>query len=186
MFKKRIAFFSIVIVIGIMFIWRLNGINSIAKSNNNTQVANLDTANDKYSNDYYEFKKDFNWKIQEGEESTNTTYIESDNQIIGTITVYPKCEYINSISAIVSNIYGTHSYLKEELFQEESKSYAVYCVRVGYEKTPSEEISGEKSVNDELHYIYVDGNNTVIDFYADYPLVDENIKMAMRSLVVKN
>ena len=186
MLRKRILFLSIVIIAGIIFVWRLNGTNSIAKSNSSAQVASLDTANDKYSNDYYEIKKDSNWKIQEGEEYTNTTYIESDNQIVGTITVYPKCEYANSISAIVSNIYRIHSYLKEELFQEESNSDAVYCVRVGYEKTPSEEISGEKSTNDELHYIYVDENNTVIDFYSDYPLVDENIKMAMRSLVVKN
>jgi Zn ribbon nucleic-acid-binding protein len=180
--RNKFKMIEVLLVICILTI--LSGCNNnqslLDVTTDKVSSSSSENLSDKYSTDYYEIEKDSNWKIQMVDEYT--VYIESDNEIVGNITVYPQCEYTDSINAIISNIYGMHSYLKEEFAQEENNSNAVYCVVVGYQKSASEELSDKESANEELHYIYINKNKTIIDFYAEYPLVDENIRIAMRNL----
>lgn len=74
-----------------------------------------------------------------------------------------------------------HAYLKEELYDTE----ATYAMIVGYEKSAAEELSNKMQKSDEIHYIYINENSTMIDFCVDDSLADENVRMIMNSLKLK-
>lgn len=74
-----------------------------------------------------------------------------------------------------------HAYLKEELYDTE----ATHAMIVGYEKSAAEELSNKMQKSDEIHYIYINENSTMIDFCVDDSLADENVRMIMNSLKLK-
>lgn len=135
-----------------------------------------------YSTDYYEISYSEKWKFEAYDKLiTNVSY---DGEFIGDITVYPQSAYADSLSYIISNIYGTHAYLKEDLSIEDDSSDLTYCIVVGYEQSAADELKDAEEDSDEIHYLYVEQDNTVIDLCVPCSL-EEKIQEIVYDLKVR-
>lgn len=148
------------------------------------KISVLDKEVSSYSNPYYEVLQPEAWNFVTIRE-TNTIVNRGEEQI-GTITVYPESEFGYSSSAIVSNIYGMHAYLKEELTSFKKIPDLEYCIVVGYEASVARQLNNELLISDELHYIFISEDSTIVDFEVAYSMADEEVIKVMESLRVKS
>lgn len=134
-----------------------------------------------YSTPYYEvfFPGTWNYEIAG---DVDTTIVSINEEKAGMITVYPQSSFGDSVSSIVANIYGMHAYLKEEFLVKNNISDLKYCIVVGYEASAAQQINGELVEPDELHYIYISDDKTIIDFWIEYSLTNDEVIDVMESI----
>lgn len=174
--RKTLFLVSIALITILILIYR--SIGFILPDDSEESYADYLNTVDKYLTKYYEVPQLDNWCFEAYDEYI--TNVSIDGETVGNIIVYPNNKY-GSESSIISNIYGMHAYLKEELYNTE----ATYAMIVGYEKSAAEEMSNKMQKSDEIHYIYINKNSTMIDFCVDDSLADENVRMIMNSLKLK-
>lgn len=133
-----------------------------------------------YSNSYYEILQPEAWNFTDVGETI--TIVSRGKEQVGTIIVYPESEFGYSSSSIVSNIYGMHAYLKEEQTSFKKIPDFKYCIVVGYEASVAQQLSNESPVSDELHYIFIAEDGTIVDFGVVYSMADEEVIKVMESL----
>lgn len=136
-----------------------------------------------YVNDYYMIEYPVNWDFDTVNELI--TIVSLNGSDIGTIIVYPESEYGYSFNSIISNIYGMHAYLKEEVTVERNVDDLAYCVVIGYENTAAEQVKNVSAMPDELHYIFLSEDQTIVDFSVNNDYADSDIIAIMESIVLK-
>jgi hypothetical protein len=136
------------------------------------------TTSTKISTNDYELMLPTNWNYETVNETI--TDVKFNDKSVGEIVVYPQSEYSTSLSSIVSNIYGMHAYVKEDLSNTET-SKAQYCVVIGYEAPAASEEAWE----DQFHCIYVKDDGTIVDASIEYSVVDADIKKAIENLEIR-
>lgn len=137
-----------------------------------------------YVNDYYMIEHPDNWNFNTVDELI--TIVSLDGNKIGNIMVYPKSEFGSSVSSIISNIYGMHAYLKEEVVVGRKIDDLAYCVVIGYESTAAEQVKNISPMPDELHYIFLLDNKTIVDFSVNNDYADAQVIAVMESVKLKN
>ncbi len=135
-----------------------------------------------YSTPYYEVLHPYAWEFEMVSNVDTITNVSADGERIGSITVYPQSEYGYSSSSIVANIYGMHAYLKAESRPGKDIPGLAYCIWVSYEATVVEQIKGDPAEPDELHYIYVYDDGTIIDFGVEQQFVNSETLGVMESV----
>lgn len=135
-----------------------------------------------YSTPYYEVLHPDAWEFETVSNVDTITNVSAGGERIGSITVYPQSEYGYSSSSIVSNIYGMHAYLKAESRPGKDIPGLAYCIWVSYEATVVQQIEGGSAEPDELHYIYVYDDGTIIDFGVEQQFVNSETLDVMESV----
>ncbi len=125
---------------------------------------------------YYQIDSVDDWEFEVLSEET--TVVKKGGEEIGRIDVYPQCNFALSASSIVANIYGMHAFLVEEFQVPMGVPDLRYCLVVDYELTAAGKEVGTK----ELHYIYVAEDGTMVDFFIEYVVPDEEILEIVRSI----
>ncbi|MBS5932718.1 MAG: hypothetical protein KIC94_07545 [Clostridiales bacterium] len=126
-----------------------------------------------YNTTYYTITIPYNWNLK----SLNGDYLNKlslNQENIISIEVFQDCKYNNSITSIITNIYGVHSYIKDEVYTKKINNYTLTKVNIGFEQSASEEYKKSPAEPIQLHYFYVK-NNILIDFFVISNSVEEHI-----------
>lgn len=125
------------------------------------------------------------WKVSEMNDYITTFY--SNDKMIGSIEVNPECDYCATTSSIIENFFGMHGYVKGDIIEKNKDDYKIIKVLIGYEKSAAENIMSGTEYPDELHYLYTNENNKLIDLFLDSSqLSEKEMDEISNSLVLKN
>lgn len=126
-----------------------------------------------YENQYYSIDIPVEWSIAE-ENDYEVIFRENDVDV-ATIIVEPEYEFSKTTSSIISNWLGMHAYIEDEWNDVDFSTYTMKKVKIGYELSAAQEIEGEFSSEDELHYFYISKEGTLfIDLFMESSGISEN------------
>jgi hypothetical protein len=126
-----------------------------------------------YENQYYSIDIPVEWSIAE-ENDYEVIFRENDVDV-ATIIVEPEYDFSKTTSSIISNWLGMHAYIEDEWNDVDFSTYTMKKVKIGYELSAAQEIEGEFSSEDELHYFYISKEGTLfIDLFMESSGISEN------------
>lgn len=150
-----------------------------------TTVTFSKTDSQYYENTHYHFSYPTKGKYNYQYVTDTITIIKYGDHTIGSICVYPKNEYNNSVNSIITNIYGMHAYLKEVIFLNKSVPYLSYCILVGYNPSAADEIKASITYPSEQHYIFINDDGAIIDFGIQESFVNSESSCVIENFIVK-
>lgn len=125
-----------------------------------------------YNTSYYSIVVPDKWEMKEHKELELTNFLKNDEKV-ASIEIYEACEYASSVSLIVHNIFGMHSYIESEEIIRNEKDFQLVKVIIDYEQSAAEMEMKKKPEEKEEHYIWTNNKNIVIDFFVDTTRVSE-------------
>ena len=137
-----------------------------------------------YDNPYYSITLPKNLSINEINETEAAIFLKKDK--VGSISFNPRCNYCATLESIVTNWFGMHAYIKESSKEQKLGNYNRVKVKIAYEQSPSEVEKKVPPMEDEIHYIYTDNVNLLIDLSLDTKVLsEEEIKLIVEALKIK-
>ncbi len=154
----------VVLLIVILFVIKYN------LDQSNTDKKNL------YSNEYYSFTVPENYTVKE--EGMNT-FVVFDNKKIAAVEAAEDFQYGDNIEKIVVNWIGMHAGIESEEILLTEQEDEFHKVIVNVELSAAEQINGEGSNKDEVHYFYLSEDKLFIDILV----YDNNQIAAVEDLI---
>ena len=159
----------IVLLIAILFVIKNNLVQSNADQKNVNQK-NL------YSNEHYSLILPENYTVKE--EGMNTAVV-FDNKKIAAVEAAEDFQYGDNIEKIVANWIGMHAGIESEEILLTEQEDEFHKVIVNVELSAAEQINGEDSNKDEVHYFYLSEDKLFIDILV----YDNNQIAAVEDLI---
>lgn len=138
-----------------------------------------------YSNEYYSLTLPENCTVQESEYSECDVYIMSGNEEIAMITAAEHFEYGDSVESIVANWLGMRTSVKSDSSFFTNKNDEFRKVIVATELSAAQQIKGEESNPDEVHYFYLSEDNLFIDIMVYDDAYISQLENAIKTFTVK-
>lgn len=128
-----------------------------------------------YHTSYYSIVVPDKWEVQEHKDLELSTFLWNGEKV-ASIEVFENCQYASSVSSIIHNIFGMHSYIESDMVIRDEKDFQLVKVVVGYEQSAAEMEMKRKPEEKEEHYIWTNYKDTVIDFFIDTTKIKESEK----------
>ena len=137
-----------------------------------------------YNHKYYSITIPKNFSVKEVDDYDTRLYL--DEKYVGSMSVNPECRYCTSIDSIVTNWYGMKAYVKGTPVEEQVDEYKLVKLTIAYEQSAAEVENGDSPSSDEVHYLYTDYENYILDlsFNSSYVSEDE-LNSIVRSVNIK-
>ena len=148
--KKNVIIIFIILLVAMVF-----GLYFKNNSNDEKNMNNVD-------NTYYTINIPNNW-IAKNISQYETDYFINGKKV-ASITVINDCSFCSTTSSIITNWLGMHARAKGEIKEKKRKGYRLAKLNITYEQSAAEQIENKSSLPDELHYFFINNENTFIDF----------------------
>lgn len=126
--------------------------------NNSKDEKNMNKVNNKY----YTINIPNNWIANNNSQYETDYYINGKK--VASITVIDDCSFCSTTSSIITNWLGMHARTKGNTKEKKRIGYRITKVNITYEQSAAEQIENKSSLPDELHYFFINNENTFIDF----------------------
>lgn len=141
-------------------------------------------ADSNYNDKYYSVTIPKSFSIEKMDDYDASIFL--NDKYVGSISINPNCHYCSTLDSIVANWFGMKAYVKGTPVEENVGDYNLVKLTIAYEQSAAEVANGETPSSDEIHYIYTNYKNKLLDMSFDSSSVSEDdINSMVRSVTMK-
>ncbi len=141
-------------------------------------------ADNNYNGKYFSVTIPKSFSIEKTDDYDTSIYL--NEKYVGSISINPNCNYCSSLDSIVANWFGMNAYVKGTPNEEKVGDYKLVKLTIAYEQSAAEIENGDSPVSDEIHYLYTNNKNKILDLSLDSSYIsEEDINTIVRSVSMK-